>query len=242
MAKMMLKRILLISGWGVGPEVLANFVDALRQQQFQVTLINIFNPDDPVEHKQYVELAQQYDVLMGWSLGGQLASVLANAVWQLTGEAKILITLASNPCFVQNEYWQKAMPRTAFLAFQQSYIDDANACIKRFSYLICQGTPQVKQDWLTLQSLMKRQDFAQMKQGLETLSQLNTVEILQNYVGQQFHFLAQQDQLLTPQIATYLRNLAAKFLKIILVDGSHAFPVTNPEPSAEQIVQICQQL
>lgn len=238
----MAKRILLITGWGVGTEVLEDFALALRNKQFNVDLINIFDPAHAVTLDSYSDLAQHYDILMGWSLGGQLASILAEQVWQRTGQAKTLITLASNPCFVQSEHWPKAMSQQAFSQFKQSYLDHPEACIKRFCYLISQGSLQHKKDWLTLQSLLKAQDFLEMKQGLNTLQQLNTVPILQNYEGQQFHLLAQQDQLLSHQISADLHKLAAKFLNIIKIDGSHAFPVTNVKQTSEKIVQICQQL
>ena len=90
--------------------------------------------------------------------------------------------------------------------------------------------------------LLHLQDMICQQHGLQTLQQLNTVPILQNYVGRQFHLLAEQDQLLSHEIAADLQNLAAKFLKVIKIEGPHAFPVVEVRRTCEQIVQICQQL
>lgn len=237
----MTKNILLITGWGVGTAVLEDLAEQLRRQRFHVDLIDIFNPQDKIELELNIERGRHADVLIGWSLGGQLAAFLAEQVWLRTTQAKPLITLASNPCFVQRETWTKAMPEAEFLAFKQSYRDNAAACIKRFCYLISQGGQHSKKDWLTLQSLLKPQEMVCQQQGLQTLQQLNTVPILQNYVGQQFHLLAEQDQLLSHEITLDLHNLAAKFLKVIKIKGSHAFPVVESRWTCEQIVQICQQ-
>lgn len=235
-------KVLLITGWGVGTEVLTALQNQLYGAQVNVDLINIFDPEDPVELQRHLDLAEHYDVLMGWSLGGQLASVLADQLYKQTGQAKPLITLASNPCFVQQATWPNAMPQAEFATFQQSYLDQPEACIKRFCYLISQGGRQPKQDWLMLQSLQQPQDIALMQQGLISLGDLNTLSILQNYPGQQFHLLATQDHLVPLQIAQDLQYFPAKFLKIIKIDGSHAFPVVEVEQTCEQIVQICQQL
>lgn len=235
-------KILLISGWGLGTEVLTALQTQLNQATLQVDVINIFDPRDAEQLLQHIHLAAQYDVLMGWSLGGQLATYLANQLYQATGQAKPLITLASNPCFVQQADWPNAMPKAAFATFKQSYFEQPSACIKRFCYLITQGGSDSKKDWLYLQSLLKAQDVELMQQGLMTLEQLDTLSILQNYPAKQCHIVAEQDHLVPPQIAEELQHLSTKFVKVIKINGSHAFPVVNVVQTAEQIVQICQQL
>lgn len=236
------RKIMLITGWGVGTQVLMALQHQLQVALFKVDVINIFDPTDATELARHVDLAKHYDVLIGWSLGGQLASVLADQLYKQTGQAKPLITLASNPCFVQHATWPNAMSVTEFSTFKQSYFEQPAACMKRFCYLMSQGGKNSKKDWLYLQSLLQPQDTALQQQGLKTLERLDTVSILQNYPAQQFHVLALQDHLLQPQIAEDLRQFPAKFNKIITIQGTHAFPVLDVEQTCEQIVQICQQL
>ena len=125
--------ILLITGWGGGTNLLHSLQQALQQQGHEVELINIFNAfdQDVLQHK--AEWAHQFDVIIGWSLGGQLASLLVDEIEQHYAEQKILITLASNPCFVANDTWQTAMPPQTFQVFKQSFEQDAVATLKKFA-------------------------------------------------------------------------------------------------------------
>jgi len=62
-------RILLITGWGGGAELLKPLHEALEQKGHSVERLNIFNALDGDILQQHVELAVKYDVIVGWSLG-----------------------------------------------------------------------------------------------------------------------------------------------------------------------------
>lgn len=78
-------------------------------------------------------------MICGWSLGGQLATILVDQIEQQYTEQKILITLGSNPCFVANEEWPMAMDQPTFLQFKQSFEQDAISTLKKFGYMVCQA-------------------------------------------------------------------------------------------------------
>lgn len=233
----MQQRILLITGWGGGTQLLNPLKDALQQQGHQVELINIFNAFDEQILQQQVELAKQFDVIVGWSLGGQLAALLVDQIEQQYSERKVLITLASNPCFVANEEWQTAMAQATFQQFKHSFEQDAIATLKKFGYMVCQGVENTKADFITLQSLIQPQQIQLLKQGLNLLEQLNVADILKKYQGEQYHLFAQQDALVSCKVIDNLQNLNAKFLNVDLVSGSHGFPVFNAEETSEKICQ-----
>ena len=90
------QRILLITGWGGGTKLLQPLSHALQHKGHSVELINIFNGLDTQALQQHVEQAKDFDVIIGWSLGGQLATLLVEAVEQQYQQQKVLITLASN--------------------------------------------------------------------------------------------------------------------------------------------------
>ena len=185
--------------------------------------------------QQHVELAAKFDVIVGWSLGGQLANLLVNQIQQQYAEQKILITLASNPCFVAREDWTTAMPVETFMQFKQSFEQDAISSLKRFGLLVCQGASSAKQDFVDMQKLIQPQPIALLKQGLQLLEQLNLVEISRNYQGHQLHVFAEYDSLVPYQITQSMRNLATKNQSIVLIEGaSHGFPCFR----VEQTVQI----
>lgn len=231
--------ILLITGWGGGTKLLQPLQQALTQKGHHVELINIFNALDQHVLQQHVEMARNFDVIMGWSLGGQLATILADQIQQQDQQSKILITLGSNPCFVANETWSSAMDQTSFQHFKQSFTQDAISTLKKFGYMVCQGTVTTKQDFLTLQSLIQAQNLEVLRAGLECLEKLNNVEILKRYQGHQLHIFAKQDYLVSYKVERFLRNFDVKFLATDLVSGSHGFPLFD----AEQIsCKICQYL
>ncbi len=232
-------RILLITGWGGGAELLKPLHDALEQKGYFVQRINIFNALDNEILQQQVELAVNFDVIVGWSLGGQLATILVNQIQQQYAEQKLLITLASNPCFVAQDDWTTAMPVETFMQFKQSFEHDAITTLKRFGLLVCQGASSAKKDFLAMQKLILPQPIALLKQGLELLKQLNLVDICKKYQGRQLHVFAEHDALVPYQIAQNIQDLAAKNLSIVSIEGSsHGFPCFMVEQTV-QIIEDC---
>lgn len=217
-------KILLITGWGGGSELLKPLYDGLEQRGHIVERINIFNALDNEVLQQHVELAVKFDVIVGWSLGGQLATLLVNQIQQQYDQQKLLITLASNPCFVAQADWTTAMPVETFMQFKQSFEQDAITTLKRFGLLVCQGANSAKKDFLAMQKLIRPQAIALLRDGLQLLGQLNLVGLYENYQGRQLHVFAEHDALVPYQVVQNIQNLAAKNLTVVSIDdASHSF-------------------
>ncbi|MFI8034478.1 hydrolase [Acinetobacter sp. ABJ_C3_5] len=218
-------KILLITGWGGGTELLKPLHEALEQKGHNVERMNIFNALDEDILQQQIEHAVKFDVIVGWSLGGQLATLLVDQIQQQYAEQKVLITLASNPCFVAQADWSTAMPVETFMQFKQSFEQDAISTLKRFGLLVCQGASSAKKDFVAMQKLIRPQSIALLRQGLQLLEQLNLVELYKNYQGRQLHVFAEHDALVPYQVIRNIDNLAAKNLSVVSIDGaSHGFP------------------
>ena len=237
-----MQNILLITGWGGGTKLLASLKQALEAKDHTVELINIFNALDEHILQEQVEKAKDFDVIIGWSLGGQLATLLVDQISKQFQQQKTLITLASNPSFVQNEEWHTAMDQLTFQKFTQSFEHDAIATLRKFGFMVCQGTATHKQDFVTLQGLIQPQNLDILKQGLNCLEQLNTVSILKNYIGHQYHLFAKQDFLVSYKVVENLQNFNAKFLAVELVSGSHGFPIFQFESITDKICQYLQKI
>lgn len=228
-------KILLITGWGGGTELLQPLHEALEQKGYNVERINIFNALDEDILQQQVEHAVKFDVIIGWSLGGQLATLLVDQIWKKYAEQKVLITLASNPCFVAQADWTTAMPVETFMQFKQSFEQDAISTLKRFGLLVCQGANSAKKDFVAMQKLILPQPIALLRQGLELLEQLNLVELYKNYQGKQLHVFSEYDALVPYQVVQKTKDLAASNLSVVSIDSaSHGFPCFM----VEQTVQI----
>ena len=237
-----MQNILLITGWGGGTKLLASLKQALEAKDHTVELINIFNALDEHILQEQVEKAKDFDVIIGWSLGGQLATLLVDQISKQFQQQKTLITLASNPSFVQNEEWHTAMDQLTFQKFTQSFEHDAIATLRKFGFMVCQGTATHKQDFVTLQGLIQPQNLDILQQGLNCLEQLNTVSILKNYIGHQYHLFAKQDFLVSYKVVENLQNFNAKFLAVELVSGSHGFPIFQFESITDKICQYLQKI
>ena len=237
-----MQNILLITGWGGGTKLLASLKQALEAKGHTVELINIFNALDEHILQEQVEKAKDFDVIIGWSLGGQLAILLVDQILKQFQQQKTLITLASNPSFVQNEEWHTAMDQLTFQNFTQSFEHDAIATLRKFGFMVCQGTATHKQDFVTLQGLIQPQNLDILQQGLNCLEQLNTVSILKNYIGHQYHLFAKQDFLVSYKVVENLQNFNAKFLAVELVSGSHGFPIFQFESITDKICQYLQKI
>ena len=240
------QKILLITGWGGGTKLLNSFKQALENKGHSVELINIFNALDEHALQQQAEKAKAFDVIIGWSLGGQLAALLADEISKQYHQQKVLITLASNPCFVEscieNAEWHTAMPQATFQSFKQSFQQDAIATLRKFGFMVCQGVKTTKENFATLQSLIQPQNLDILKQGLNCLEQLNNVSILKNYAGHHYHLFAKQDFLVSYKLAENFQNFNAKFLETELISGSHGFPVFQYDSITDKICQYLQKI
>lgn len=236
------QKILLITGWGGGTKLLSALQQALQNQGHEVELINIFNALDDVELQRQTENAKDYDVIIGWSLGGQLATLLVDQISGQYQQQRVLITLASNPCFVANDAWQTAMPQATFQSFKQSFEIDAIATLKKFGYMVCQGVESTKADFVKLQSLIQAQKIELLQDGLNLLEGLNLVDILKNYAGHQYHIFGKQDYLVSYKVMDNLQKLDAKFFQAELISGSHGLPVFQVDLITDKICQYLQKI
>lgn len=241
-----MKKIAIITGWGVGVEPLIPLQMALQQHALHVDLIQIFDAQDAEVFQQHVQRARDYDVIIGWSLGGQLAALLVQAIDQQYGQLKYLISIASHPRFVSDDVQLHAMSQAQFDHFAAAYDNNPKHCIKNFLYLITQTTnsltdkapnkAQHKANWLTLQSLVNMQDQALMQRGLELLNQLDVVAILQNYTGPQHHIFARHDAVVHYQVSRLSPYLSANLTGFSLIDGDHACVYFQAEQCAALIL------
>ncbi|ENZ1200713.1 hydrolase [Acinetobacter baumannii] len=230
-------KILLITGWGVGIEPLQSLKLGLMKVGYDTQLINIFNVLDGGFHEQ-LDFLTDIDVVVGWSLGGQLATYLVDFFYKQKGQTKTLITLASNPCFVANTSWHIAMPADVFSQFKASFLQNPQATLKRFYYLITLGSSQAKQDWLSVQNIANPPSNKLLLEGLQMLEQLNLVDNLKTYPGRQLHLFAEQDNVIPCKIMENFKDIATENMSYKLIkDATHAFPYLQVERTIEEICQ-----
>ncbi|MGE8539267.1 MAG: alpha/beta hydrolase [Acinetobacter sp.] len=212
--------ILLITGWGLGTAVLEKFAEELRKDH-SVVLSDIFDPYNPAILAEKVQTTADIDVLIGWSLGGQLALILANEIYQQTQVAKPVIACMFNPCFVANKNWPQAMPEADFENFQQAARINMLSTLKRFSHLVCMGAKDARQRVKYLQSQLPLIDLTYQEQHLYLLKQLNLVDILKTCSTKILFIFSVQDSLVPCKVTLepvfYQQNL----IQVEEIDAAH---------------------
>lgn len=153
--------LVLLPGWGSDGTIFSSLLPAL-EGHFRVHLGRWHQHTQPalssdellktiredlihqLEHQD-----SQQAIWVGWSLGGLIATDMA----QHHPEKVIgLMTIAFNPCFVQQADWSCAMPKDEFTRFQEAYVNEPIETLNRFMAL--QGLGAV--DRRNLQKLLKK--------------------------------------------------------------------------------------
>lgn len=231
---MLKKKIVLITGWGMGVLPLQTLAHELQQQGNRVSIYDIFDPDQiPTA---LIHEALNANVLVGWSLGGQLAVTLSAYLLTHDQQVRPVITLASNPCFVASSHWPHAMPVQAFDQFQQQYLIHSDATLKQFYFNICRGDKNAKIQWQTLLKGVSKPNEPLYVQGLQWLKQLDVLEALKKIPSH--HIFAAHDQLVP---MTAVHALQQQYSCEVIQGVSHSFPVFYAKMTAERIQNYLQQ-
>lgn len=151
--------LVLLHGWGMHADVWQPALESL-QQHFSVYLYDLPGLGRSNGLTSEYSFAALADAVLqeapdkahwlGWSLGGTVA--LAAAV-NAPERVLSLVTVASNPCFVQRDDWLSAMSSDVFSEFQSSLAEDSQKTLTRFIMLQTQGALLGRE---TLRSLKKQ--------------------------------------------------------------------------------------
>lgn len=90
---------------------------------------------------------EEGSMLVGWSLGGQLAARIALDYPEKVGR---LVLIGTTPCFVNRDDWPHGVPGAVFDQFARSLADDYADTIRRFLALQAQGSDNVRAVLVTL--------------------------------------------------------------------------------------------
>ena len=232
----MSKHLVLLPGWGLGVrplQILAQQLDAaLPPLTVQV------QPLPDMRGKSAEALITLLDQqlpkdcwLMGWSLGGMLATALA--AYRQSACAG-LISYASNPCFVARETWPAAMPVDTFTAFRQLCAEDFAAGLKRFVLLCSQGAAQPRALSRQLLEAAAVTDSGYALAGLDLLAELDNRVAISAFAGPQLHLFAEQDALVPSLALSRVRALNAQ-ATVEFFGHSHAGLIVEAQLLAQRI-------
>lgn len=234
----MSKRIVLLPGWGLGVVPLQLLAEQLTSAlpDFIVQI----QPLPDMTGKDALAVIEQLDQqlpsdcwLVGWSLGGMLATALAA---QRQAGCDGVISYASNACFVARDDWAEAMSVETFNEFHALCRNDLNSGLKRFALLCSQGSAQPRPLSRQLQEMALVADSAQDLAGLDVLAELDNRNAIRSFAGPQLHLLALTDALLPAEAADPLRSLNPQ-AAVELLGHSHASVFAEPQLLAQRMAQ-----
>ncbi len=172
-------------------------------------------------------------VLMGWSLGGMLATQIAVRYPQKVSQ---VITLATNAKFVASSDYETAMAPQVNREFNQGFSADPAAAIKLFSGLLAQGDINERALFKRVRSLAVAESVnSNWQQALELLSQLDNRDAFTKLAQPGLHLLAEKDVLVPVSAAQSLTALNAQQQVRIIPEAAHALHWSQSELVAEII-------
>ena len=237
----MSKHIVLLPGWGLGIEPLQLLAQELRAAlpDFNVQV----QPLPNMQGQDAAQVLQQLDQqlpsdcwLVGWSLGGMLASALA--AQRQSGCAGV-ISYASNACFVAREGWSVAMPVATFTDFRALCANDPSVCLKRFALLCSKGAAEARQLSRQLQAAVPEDELASALDGLDVLAELDNRQAIRSFTGRQLHLFAENDALVPSAAAKAVSELNAQ-AQVEILGHSHASSVAEPPLLVQRIASFIQ--
>lgn len=159
-------------------------------------------------------------ILCGWSLGGMLATRLAGLhLDKVAG----LITLATNPVFVQREGWPDAMPAATYTQFSHDFVLQPEVTFQRFLGLQSQGDRHRKTLLQQLRAQKTEHSLENLVPSLAWLAQLDNRKSLSALPIPHLHILGGADALVPATVGDCLSRIDNATVHI--VDGAgHMLP------------------
>lgn len=178
--------------------------------------------------------------LVGWSLGGMLATALASRYPERIAQ---LVTIASNPSFVQTKDWVTAMPGKVFADFSESYRQQPALCLKRFQGLQSRGDGRERDLVKQLRAFSRLPTPSQeagWQRGLELLQELDNRSALADLSVPGLHIFGDSDQLVPVATAKALQNLNPAQQVVVLDETAHVPLLSCPQRLVETITNYLQ--
>ncbi|ORM67792.1 pimeloyl-ACP methyl ester esterase BioH [Pantoea rwandensis] len=239
--------LVLLHGWGLNAEVWQNIVPRLSPH-FRLHLVDLpgFGRSQGFGALTLAEMAQQLlphlperARLLGWSLGGLVASHIA-----LTQPERVsgLISVASSPCFTARGDWPGIKPET-LESFQQQLSHDFQRTVERFLALQTMGTENARQDARQLKEVVLSQPMpsvAVLEGGLAILRQDDLRDALDTLTVPFLRIYGYLDGLVPRRAAEELDARWPDSPSVMIEKAAHAPFISHPDEFCQQIIDFAQ--
>lgn len=170
--------------------------------------------------------------LLGWSLGGLVASQLA-----LTRPERVerLITVASSPCFMSKEEWPGIAPKVLH-GFQHMLQGDFMQTIERFLAIQAMGSEHARNDIRQLRHWLAQRPQPSplaLAAGLKLLETVDLREAMHNWQGEWLRIYGRLDSLVPKSVIPLLDERYPASHSRVFDKASHAPFISHPHDFVE---------
>jgi len=240
--------LVLLHGWGLNAEVWQSIVPRLSPH-FRLHLVDLpgYGRSQAFGALSLAEMAQQLlphlpprTLLLGWSLGGLVATELAlRAPQQIAGA----ISVASSPCFTASEEWPGIKPET-LATFRAQLNSDFQRTVERFLALQTLGTDSARQDARRLKEVVLAQPMppvAVLDGGLAILREVDLRERLPHLAIPFLRLYGALDGLVPRRVASLLDAALPASPSIVMEKAAHAPFISHPDAFCQHILDFRQE-
>ncbi|MCX2945484.1 pimeloyl-ACP methyl ester esterase BioH [Rahnella perminowiae] len=234
------RHLVLLHGWGLNAEVWRYTAERLAPH-FCLHLIDLpgygrsegFGPmtlEDMAET--VLTVMPEKASLLGWSLGGLVASQIALSVPQ---RVEKLITVASSPCFTAHEDWPGIRP-DVLKGFQHQLSEDFQRTVERFLALQTLGSDSARQDARLLKSIVLGQPVPSvdvLNGGLEILRNVDLRQPMTALTLPVLRIYGALDGLVPRKMVPLLDAILPGSRSEIIEKAAHAPFISHPETFCE---------
>lgn len=230
--------LVFLHGWGLNSGVWQPCIEQLQHDYEVITIdlpgfgLNVDHPLEPYTLANIAALIQQCisqpAVIIGWSLGGLLATELALSY---PDKVKGLITVASSPCFVEQENWP-GIKASVLSLFHRQLAQDTRKTIENFLKIQAMGSPHIRQDIKKIRDLVMQYPMPSKSTLDKSLAFLETTDqrAQMDKISQPFlRLYGKQDSLVPKEVIKHIDVLVERSESVLINNASHAPFISDVE-------------
>ncbi|NOX76962.1 MAG: pimeloyl-ACP methyl ester esterase BioH [Gammaproteobacteria bacterium] len=242
--------LLLIHGWGMNGDVWEGLLPAL-EPHFRVTIVDLpghgRSVDDfdeftlPTLAADIADIAPDHASIVGWSLGGQIATQFALDYPQRINK---LTLVASSPRFVRSDDWPNGVAPEVLNGFAEGLISDFQATLRRFIAIQAMGSEHAREQQRDLRERVFRHGKPQLRAlegGLQLLQHTDLRPQLSRLDCDTLLISGEHDALFRLAAAQQTLPLIPHATLNIIKGAGHAPFLSHPDVFLHSLTQFLQQ-
>lgn len=227
----MARKILCISGWGQKFDSLEFIFNDPVFDPFFVSSLDYSRFDDVEKFFDFVrDDGNDPEIVIGWSLGGQLAVRL---IEKQILKPKLLILIAPPFQLVKDARIQAGMGPEAFKKFHDNFADAPDQALKQFSILTAMNDRNASDIARSLD--VNDKNFAQLVYWLDELARFSCFDVDFSNMPRTLYFHGAGDMIVPAIQAQYFKERIANFQAKVFLKCGHA-PQLSDVGSVRRII------